>query len=77
MAGGRNSRGVMVNHAYAKASIYGFAALVGGDYCGRILEAQRVMGGGLLRVVEIQTERRMEPSERGEGIYRFASVGRF
>ena len=25
----------------------------------------------------IRTERRMEPAEKGEGIYRFASVGKF
>ena len=32
---------------------------------------------GLLRVAEIRTERRMEPADEGEGIYRFASVGKF
>jgi len=31
---------------------------------------------GLLRVAEIRTERRMEPADEGEGIYRFASVGK-
>ena len=43
---------------------------------GGILEARQVMGDGLLRVAEIRTERRMEPANEGEGIYRFASVGK-
>ena len=35
------------------------------------------MGGETSEGGEIRSERRMEPADEGEGIYRFASVGKF